>query len=84
MKEEIKRHILAALEEDVQQGDYSTLASVKEGETKKVKLVEGQNKLKIGDMMKSKQMLFLKLLWDDTNEESLTLTKPNITYTEVK
>lgn len=48
MKEEIKRHILAALEEDVQQGDYSTLASVKEGETKKVKLVAKQDGILCG------------------------------------
>lgn len=48
MKEEIKRHILAALEEDVQQGDYSTLASVKEGETKKVKLVAKQDGMLCG------------------------------------
>lgn len=48
MKEEIKRHILAALEEDVQQGDYSTLASVKEEETKKVKLVAKQDGILCG------------------------------------
>ena len=48
MKEEIKRHILAALEEDVQQGDYSTLASVKEEEIKKVKLVAKQDGILCG------------------------------------
>ena len=52
--------------------------------TKKVKLVEGENKLKISGTMTSKELLFLKLLWDDTNEESMTMTKPQITYTDVK
>ncbi len=43
MEQEIKNHILLALEEDVQQGDYSTLASVPEKEIKKVKLVAKQD-----------------------------------------
>ena len=45
---EIKNHILAALEEDIQQGDYSTLASVKEGDKNKVKLVAKQDGILCG------------------------------------
>ncbi len=46
--EEIRNHIVESLAEDVQQGDYSTLASVGENETKKVKLVAKQDGILCG------------------------------------
>lgn len=52
-------------------------------DTKKVKLVEGINKLKINNM-NSKNILFLKILWNDSSEESITMTKPSITYTKTE
>ncbi|MBR1769766.1 MAG: carboxylating nicotinate-nucleotide diphosphorylase [Bacteroidales bacterium] len=39
----IRKHIQTSLAEDIQQGDYSSLASVGEGKTRKVKLVAKQD-----------------------------------------
>lgn len=55
--------------------------------TRKVPLVNGVNKLKITEMNANK-VLYLKILWNDNNvvssayDESITMTKPTITYTE--
>ncbi|MBR1844364.1 MAG: hypothetical protein IJ790_01390 [Lachnospiraceae bacterium] len=56
-------------------------------DTRKVRLVNGQNILKISEMAANK-VLYLKILWNDNNvvssayDESITMSKPNITYTE--
>ena len=56
-------------------------------DTRKVPLVNGVNKLKITEMGANK-VLYLKILWNDNNvvssayDESITMTKPTITYTE--
>lgn len=47
---------------------------------RKTTLNEGNNVLEIGDMYIG-EVLYVKILWNDTNEEYITLSKPSITYT---
>lgn len=47
---------------------------------RKAKLAEGKNILKLGDFYKG-TMIYMKILWNDTDEEYITIDKPIITYT---
>ena len=49
---------------------------------KKIELSEGNNDILVTGDYEKNDILYIKILWNDTNDEMITLNKPNITYTE--
>ena len=49
---------------------------------KKIELSEGNNDILVTGDYEKNDILYIKILWNDTNDEMITLDKPNITYIE--